>query len=233
MRILVHTCCGPCAITVLQNLAEAGHELCGFFFNPNIHPLAEYMRRREGAAQVAQRLRIPLLFADSAPEKEQVWTDPWLADTALPRSGQPHPPARPKIGAKPPVNTPSPPPAADPRIWLRAVSGREDKRCLFCWRSRLQKTAETAVAKGFDAFTSSLLYSRYQDHEAIRGLGEDIATETGVVFAYQDFRPLWQEGIRISKEWGIYRQQYCGCLFSEYDRYRNEFQRLRSEKEER
>ncbi len=58
MRILVHMCCGPCAITVLQRILKHGNDATGYFFNPNIQPLAEYMRRREGAGQVADRLGI-------------------------------------------------------------------------------------------------------------------------------------------------------------------------------
>ena len=81
MRILVHICCGPCGITVLQRLRAQGHELTGLFFNPNIQPLAEYMRRREGAALVAARLDIPLILADSLPEAEQYWRDPWLPES--------------------------------------------------------------------------------------------------------------------------------------------------------
>lgn len=175
------------------------------------------MRRREGAGQVAERLGVPMLYADAMSEEEQNWSDPWLLDS----------PARP-AAEEAASSTPafSHPLAADPRLWLRAAAGREDKRCVFCWRSRLLKTAEIAAAKGFDAFTTSLLYSRRQDHERIRMLGESVAAKKGIAFAYRDFRSDWQEGIRLSKEWGIYRQQYCGCLFSEYDRYRRDFSRL-------
>ena len=76
-----------------------------------------------------------------------------------------------------------------------------------------------AAALGFDAFTSSLLYSRYQNHEQIRTAGERAAERHGIRFAYADFRPGWQEGIRLSKEMGLYRQQYCGCIYSEKERY--------------
>ena len=214
MRILVHICCGPCGITVLQRLLEAEHEPCGFFFNPNIHPLAEYVRRREGAVRVAERLGVPLILADALPEGEQLWDDPWLA-------GRRDPVFSPGMEAFPL------PAAANVAFWLRAVSGREGERCGFCWRVRLRKTALLAAAGGYEGFTSSLLYSRYQNHEVIRGLGESMAEPAGPVFVYEDFRTSWQDGIRISKDWGIYRQPYCGCLFSEYDRYSRDFARLR------
>jgi len=205
MRILVHLCCGPCGITVLQSLLGAGHELAALFFNPNIQPLSEYMRRWEGAFQVAQRLGVTFIPGESLSVEEQAWDDLWLDG----RKAQEFAPG----GAF------AVPPAVNPALWLRAVAGREGERCVFCWRIRLRKTAQLAAQRGFDGFTSSLLYSRHQDHAAIRELGERMAEETGHAFVYEDFRVFWQEGIRLSKEWGIYRQPYCGCCFSEYDRY--------------
>ena len=174
------------------------------------------MRRRKGAGQVAKALGLRLLLADALDPDEQVWDDPWLHD------------ARP-VADEPCLALQQPAPrlaAMDPSPWLAAVSGRERGRCIFCWRSRLRKTAQMALARGYDAFSSSLLYSRYQNHEVIRRLGDDIADELGLPFAYADYRPTWQEGIRLSKEWGVYRQQYCGCVYSEYDRYARDFQRL-------
>lgn len=214
MRVLVHMCCGPCSITVLQGLLDAGHAPDGLFFNPNIQPLAEYMRRREGARLVAERLGRPFTAADALPPAEQDWDDPWLRDRREPAFA-------PGAGAC------ALPAAASPALWLRAVAQREGERCTFCWRIRLQKTAELALARGYDGFTTTLLYSRHQDHGAIRDLGRSIAAALGTAFVYEDYRASWQEGIALSRAWGIYRQQYCGCLFSEYDRYSREFDRLR------
>jgi predicted adenine nucleotide alpha hydrolase (AANH) superfamily ATPase len=103
--------------------------------------------------------------------------------------------------------------------FLANVAAAPDTRCSYCYASRLRATAQAAAEGGFDAFTASLLYSRYQRHEEIRGLGEQIGSEFGVAFHYEDFRPGWHEGIRLSKELGLYRQQYCGCIYSEKDRY--------------
>ena len=86
-------------------------------------------------------------------------------------------------------------------------------------QSRLKLAAEYAAENGFDAFTSSLLYSRYQNHELIRKTGEELGQHYGIDFLYDDYRVGWQEGIRVSKEMGLYRQQYCGCIYSEKDRY--------------
>lgn len=103
--------------------------------------------------------------------------------------------------------------------FLGNVAEKPKDRCIYCYASRLEKTAETAAANGFDAFTSSLLYSRYQKHDIIRKLGERAAEIFGVPFHYDDFRRGWQEGIRLSKVMGMYRQQYCGCIYSEKERY--------------
>ena len=103
--------------------------------------------------------------------------------------------------------------------FLAAVAAAPAERCRYCYASRLEETARVAAESGFDAFSSSLLYSRYQRHDEIRALGERLATAYGVAFHYDDFRRGWQEGIRLSKELGLYRQQYCGCIYSEKERY--------------
>jgi predicted adenine nucleotide alpha hydrolase (AANH) superfamily ATPase len=103
--------------------------------------------------------------------------------------------------------------------FLGNVAGEPENRCSYCYSSRLEMAALTASKSGFDAFTSSLLYSRYQQHDKIRHLGEEIAVRHGIDFHYDDYRKGWQEGIRSSKELGLYRQQYCGCIYSEKDRY--------------
>jgi predicted adenine nucleotide alpha hydrolase (AANH) superfamily ATPase len=104
-------------------------------------------------------------------------------------------------------------------IFLSAVSANSSERCTYCYFSRLDATAAKAAELGFDAFTSSLLYSRYQNHDLIVQSAERAAERHGVNFYYEDFRPGWQEGIKESKEMGLYRQQYCGCIYSEKERY--------------
>ena len=92
-------------------------------------------------------------------------------------------------------------------------------RCSYCYETRLRHTAEQARKGLFDAFTTTLLYSRYQKHDLIRAKAEDIAREFQIPFFYRDFRVGWEEGIRISKELALYRQNYCGCVFSEKERF--------------
>lgn len=103
--------------------------------------------------------------------------------------------------------------------FLRGVVFREEDRCLFCYHMRLKETAIIAKRGRFSCFTSTLLYSRYQDHEAICQAGSSLGKNYGVPFLNKDFRIGWKEGIEKSKGMGIYRQGYCGCIYSERDRY--------------
>ncbi|RMF46708.1 MAG: hypothetical protein D6751_04390 [Deltaproteobacteria bacterium] len=173
MNILMHVCCGNCAIYPVKTLRQEGHRVAGFFFNNNIHPWQEFRRRLDAAREYAEQVELDL-WVD-----ERYLLEEFLANVA-----------------------------ADPK-----------NRCVYCYRSRMRQTAEKAVAEGFEAFTTSLLYSRYQQHESIRQYGEELAAEFGLTFVYRDFREGWREGIDISKQMGLYRQQYCGCIYSEMDRY--------------
>lgn len=105
------------------------------------------------------------------------------------------------------------------REFLRQVVFHEEQRCLKCYELRLTRVARRAREVGADAFTSTLLYSRYQNHAALKSLGERLAVEYGVPFHYRDFREGWQEGIETSVALGLYRQPYCGCIYSEEERY--------------
>ena len=107
----------------------------------------------------------------------------------------------------------------DLRSFITAVAGDIDARCAYCYRCRMDRTAQYAAENGFAAFTTSLLVSPYQKHDAIRAVAEEAATKYGVRFLYRDFRPLFQEGQAFAREHGMYMQKYCGCVFSEEERY--------------
>jgi len=173
MNLLLHICCGPCALYPLQKLRSDGVDVTGFFFNHNIHPYQEYQRRLEGVRRMA-----------AATGTEVVYRDEYALEE-----------------------------------FLAAVAANPESRCHYCYFSRLEATAARAAELGCDAFSSTLLYSRYQNHEQIVAAAERAAERHGVRFFHEDFRPGWQEGIRLSKEMGLYRQQYCGCIYSEKDRY--------------
>ena len=106
-------------------------------------------------------------------------------------------------------------------LFLRAVAGKERfrQRCAICYRLRLEKTAETADKGEFDAFTTTLLISPYQDQKLIKTTGERMAAQHGLHFYFENFRRGWSERGRITREHDLYRQQYCGCIYSEWERY--------------
>jgi predicted adenine nucleotide alpha hydrolase (AANH) superfamily ATPase len=103
--------------------------------------------------------------------------------------------------------------------FIRHVAFHEEERCTYCYRMRLKVTAQEAVNREADAFSTTLLYSIYQNHDLIRTVGDELALEYGVPFYYDDFRSGWKEGVRRSREMNIYRQKYCGCIYSEKERY--------------
>jgi len=103
--------------------------------------------------------------------------------------------------------------------YFRRVVGHEDERCRHCFDMRLTRTAEIAHEKGFDAFTTTLLISPHQKHDIIRETGEKIAADYGVAFLYADLRKRYSESRHITKPMNLYRQQYCGCVYSEWERH--------------
>jgi predicted adenine nucleotide alpha hydrolase (AANH) superfamily ATPase len=173
MKILLHICCGPCAIYPAESLSSLGHQVRGFFFNPNIHPYQEFQRRMATLEEYAEKSGLPMIWDRSYPLEE----------------------------------------------FLRDIVFREQERCRFCYYLRLKATARVARGGKFDAFTSTLLYSKFQNHEMIRELAQEVGREVGAPFYYEDFRKGWAAGMAQSKQMGLYRQQYCGCIFSERDRF--------------
>jgi len=87
-------------------------------------------------------------------------------------------------------------------------------RCIMCYTVRLNAAAKYAADNGFEAFSTSLLVSPYQQHDTIRSLAEEAASRCGISFAYYDWRPHFREGQNMAREDGLYRQKYCGCMYS-------------------
>ena len=169
MKLLLHTCCGPCFLGVWEDLKTKEIEVTNYYFNPNIYPKDESDRRLEGL-QTAAGGRSSVIVADYDPEK-----------------------------------------------YLQAIKGLENefpKRCTYCYKLRLEETAQYAKDHGFDAFSTTLLVSPYQKHEVLRSLGEEVGDKYGVEFYYTDWRPYFRKGQEEAKFIPIYRQKYCGCIFS-------------------
>ncbi len=176
MRMLLHVCCGPCSVFPLIHLREnyPDCQITGYFYNPNIHPYKEFVRRLDTLKEYAGRIGLDDLIIDDSYELEE---------------------------------------------FLRAALTTPEGRCRYCYDLRLLQTARFAKLHGFDCFSTTLLVSPYQQHELIKAAGEKAARTEGIDFCYQDFRPGWQEGVKISRELEMYRQPYCGCVLSERDRY--------------
>lgn len=186
MNILLHICCGPCAIVPVDALRRQGHVVTGYFHNPNIHPYREFKKRLAGASQLAEACGLAVNYDR-------------------------------QYGL---------------RQFLRQVVFHEQSRCLRCYEMRLAATASLARQEGADAFTTSLLYSRHQKHDVIRAIGERLADEYGIAFCYEDFRVGWQEGIDRAIAMELYRQAWCGCIYSEEERYDRKFARRMREQQE-
>ena len=111
------------------------------------------------------------------------------------------------------------------RQFVTGVGPNFDERCEYCYSARLGEVAFYAAEHGFDCFSTTLLISPYQKHERIREIAEKEATKNNVRFLYRDFRPLFRAGQQAAREMGLYMQKYCGCIFSEEERYQKRVRR--------
>ena len=173
MRILLHTCCAPCLVYPLHDLRSEDHEVTAYFFNPNIHPYTEYLRRLDAFNAYTRDNQVRTIVEDPDEGLEE---------------------------------------------WLRQVVYREVQRCNICFNMRLEATARLAESKGFDAFSTTLLYSRFQKHDLLKITGEAISQKHAIPFIYRDWRTGWNEGVKRYRTLGLYRQKYCGCIYSEKER---------------
>ena len=114
------------------------------------------------------------------------------------------------------------------REFCKNVVSDLENRCInYCYRVRLEQTAKYASENGYDSFSTTLLVSPYQNHEALKRVGEELAKEYGLDFVYRDFRVGFREGQAKARELGLYMQKYCGCVFSEEDRYSKQISKNR------
>ena len=107
----------------------------------------------------------------------------------------------------------------EPEEWIRAVAYREESRCEICYRLRLRKTADIALEEGYEALTTTLFASPYQDHELVGRIGNSICRSRGLEFIAWDGREVYYDAIAEARARGLYTQPYCGCLLSERERY--------------
>jgi hypothetical protein len=105
--------------------------------------------------------------------------------------------------------------------YFRQVVGHEGERCRYCFKMRLSRTARVARERNFGAFTTTLLISPHQKHELIHEIGTGIAEEMDIEFLYADLRKRYSDSRRLTKPLELYRQQYCGCVYSKWERCTN------------
>jgi predicted adenine nucleotide alpha hydrolase (AANH) superfamily ATPase len=171
VKVVLHICCAVCAGAAAERLLGEGHQLLGFFYNPNIFPEEEYLLRLDAARRAAERLDFPLFEGPYLPEE-----------------------------------------------WRRAVASLEQepeggKRCSVCFEFRLQKTYRFMLENGCQAFTTTLTMGANKPGALIGRLGQQIGEES---FLACDFKKKegFKRAIALAREWGLYRQHYCGCQFS-------------------
>jgi len=172
-RLLLHTCCGPCATAVLERLAETYDTTC-IFYNPNIHPESEYALRLDQARTLARRMSVQLIDVEY-----------------------------------------------DAAEWFTETSGFEGepeggKRCEVCFRKRLKRVARIAKDMGCQVFGTTLTISPHKDAALIDRIGQEISRRTGIAFMSRDWKKGdgFKRSLELSKEYGLHRQNYCGCEYS-------------------
>jgi len=173
MKILLHICCAPDATTAYKRLSKSD-EVVGYFFNPNIHPYEEYLKRRKAVEKLSNLWNFDVIYPEHDPEK-----------------------------------------------WFKSVRSLEDlpegsMRCKACIALRLRQTAIFAKENDFDAFATSLTTSPHKDVNFINEIGEKLSKKVGTVYIKSAFRKEngFLESVNYCKTLGIYRQNYCGCVFS-------------------
>ena len=175
--LLLHSCCGPCSTYVLEYLVQY-FDITLLFYNPNIYPEEEYLKRLKAQREVIGKYSVlsSVKIVDLPYEHDE---------------------------------------------FLKCSDGLESEpeggaRCIECFRLRMEKTARFAAEKGFGFFTTTLSVSPHKNATVLNELGKEISEKFGVEYLYSDFkkREGYKRSIELSKELGIYRQEYCGCEFS-------------------
>ena len=233
-RLLLHACCGPCSSAVLERLADF-FDISIFYYNPNIHPAAEYERRLEELAFFLEKRY------GSAENGRGENTDKNRCDCATPkRCGNADKTGCGNADKKsrlPLIRT-----DYNPEDFFAAVNTKDfperaqeperSERCFACYRLRMKKAALYALKNGFDYFTTTLSISPHKDSGKINAIGaalEQELSEAGMAsnaslgqdaviprYLYADFKKQngYKRSLEISAEYGLYRQDYCGCIYS-------------------
>ena len=172
-KLALHSCCGPCSSYVIEYLSQY-FDITVFFYNPNIHPSAEYEHRLSEQKRLCEIMKIPMIDCDYLPDD-----------------------------------------------FFDFVKGLEKEkeggqRCTKCFEMRLDYTAKKAKQNGFALFATTLTVSPHKNAPLINGIGESISKKYDIKWLPSDFkkRSGYLRSIRLSEQYELYRQNYCGCVFS-------------------
>jgi len=183
MKLLLHACCADCALKFLESAKTEKIETVIYYYNPNIHPRAEYSARLKAMQQVALENKVKIIVPDWRPrEYFESLNRSVLRTSPLDRGD---------------LNRPN--------------------RCMKCWNLRLDKSAEYAAKNGFEAFSSTLVTSEYQDQDKIEKIAEAKAEKYKIKF----WKP--KEVVKELKTSGFYKQFFCGCVYSLRERYEEKY----------
>lgn len=183
----MHACCGPCSLEPTRLLAAEGFDLAVFYANSNIAPREEYELRLRTIRSWADEEGVPFIEGPWCPEA-------WEATAG-------------RIGAAALDAAGGNPLAVDP--------GKREARCRACYRLRFEEAARYAADHGFPFLGTTLSVSPYQYTDVIREELERVASAAGIEPVFRDFRPNYAQATRRSREMGMYRQNYCGCILSD------------------
>lgn len=191
--LLLHSCCAPCSSYVLEYLSQY-FAITVFYYNPNIYPESEYEKRVEEQQRLIDRMNCE--NAEAADE-----------------AGMRRHAIRFLEGR------------FEPERFYAAVKGLEQipeggERCHACFRLRLGCAAAAAREGGFDYVTTTLTISPLKNAEVLNEIGEEAAERFGVKWLPSDFKKKngYKRSTELSQEYGLYRQNYCGCVFSKKER---------------
>ncbi|MDE5898067.1 MAG: epoxyqueuosine reductase QueH [Treponemataceae bacterium] len=184
--LLLHACCAPCSSYVIEYLAEH-FAITILYYNPNIYPPEEYARRLVELERFLPR------FAPAVEGGVRLVSAPYNPQEFYDAVGTAESPER----------------AADPE---------KGERCRRCYEFRLRRAYQYAAENGFQWFTTTLSISPFKDAEKINDIGAALTTIAPGAprFLPSDFKKNggFQRSLALSREYGLYRQQYCGCVYS-------------------
>ena len=211
-KLLLHSCCAPCSSYCMEYLRDY-FRIAVFYYNPNITDREEYKKR------VREEIRLIEAYNRQAQEWERAQDGESVRGRSSGREEEAD--KRLKPGKRKPFRIEIMEGDYESSRFLDMAKGLEDckeggERCFRCYELRLRETADMAKKTGADFFTTTLTISPLKNAAKLNEIGERLAEEYGVSWLPSDFKKRggYQRSIELSKEYDLYRQNYCGCVFS-------------------